>query len=183
MMGEVTQDERAWYDVLGKFKDKAAEFQTLYNQVLQTADIAAKNPALLADYNKLVSYGATVRKGITNVTATVDTGYNWLKNTIGMDAVMTDSRLGFLPVIPLAVVAASIAAMTKFATDTYIYMDKVNQFKTLEAKYGAAQAGALVAGMDKRGGLFDSIGGAVLPGLVIAGVALFIFRKQIFGRQ
>lgn len=168
-------DDRSWYDVIGKFKDKASEFSSAYQQIKNSSAIVANNPTLKAENARLLKIGATIAEKIQNITGAVDKSYDWLKTSLGFDAV--NDQLGVLPAIPIAVAVAAVAAMTKFLTDAYIYLDKVEKFEQLQKQVGPDKAASIIAKLDERTSIMGSMFKGVAPILLIAGI-WFYFRGK-----
>lgn len=175
-MGEKT---REWYDVTGKLKDKAKEFQVAYEKLTGSASAVEKNPALKAERVALLNKGNIIRTKVLEITGSIDSAYTWLKSSVGLSGLSQDSGLGILPMIPIAIAAASVAAMTKFISDTYIYLDKVQKFDVLEKKYGAERAANIVARLAPSGNFMELLTSRLIPIVVIGGGLIYLLKRRV----
>lgn len=162
-----------WYDILGRFKAKAAEFGAMYNRLL--ASDPKGNLELEQQRERLLSFGDTVKEKVMTLTSSVDTAYNWVKNTIGL------GELGFIPaIVPVAAAGVAVAAMTKFISDALIYFDKADRWERIAKEHGAKAATSAITGLDP-----PMFGGAaamlksLLPFLMIGG-AVYFYRDKLF---
>lgn len=171
-----------WYDLLGKFKEKADEFSGIYDRLLKSGELIKGNPELTRERAQLLARAEKVKATVDTLTKTVDTAYSFLKNSMGLGNYSNESgngALGALPLIPVAVAAASIAAMTKIIADALLYLNKAQRFEELSKQHGPDTALKIIKGLDPRstfaGDLVKSLG----PFILIAG-GVWFFRDRIF---
>ncbi len=179
--GESTE----WYDLLGRFKAKAAEFSSAYTRVVNSQDAVKNNPELLKERAKLLTVADKVKTTVEGLTQSVDTAYNFLKNTMGLGNYaneMGSNALGALPLIPLAASGIAIAGMTKVISDSLIYLDKVDRYDRLEKEHGPEKALRIFKGIadaTKTPAFGIELGKSLAPLLLIAG-GVYFFRDKIF---
>lgn len=97
-----------WQDQYNELKAKAREFLNLYNDLEKRSSIAAKNPALNAEYNSLMSKGSYIKSTIEGI--------------LGSDSM---AQLNAIPLIPIAAVLAAIAAITAWLAPAYTMQKKL----------------------------------------------------------
>lgn len=167
------QEQRAWYDVLGKFRDAVARFDQVMARLRAQQSVAARHPQLSAEYNALMRAAAATQARIVYVRNASANVLNWIKGVFGF------SGLGFVPLIPLAVVAAAVAAIAKITSDAWTLSKKLDQVTQLQAQ-GVSPARAVELATKTAGGgslLSFNLGGFA-PWLLIGGVVL-LFAPQI----
>ena len=118
----------AWYDVLGQFKAKFQEFLNVRNSLIQQYAVVKDNPALYAEWKKLMARSDTIYNAATSVNNQIKSGMDWLKDTFGIN--LSGAELGFIPVvIGVAGVAAAVATMTYFITDYLQFNSRLEVYK------------------------------------------------------
>lgn len=170
------ENETAWYDVIGKFKAKADEFDKLRADLEKNRVIAAKDPALQTEYNDLMDRSLSIRDKIRSITSSVNGAWQWLKDAVGLDGL---NELGFLPLIPIAVVAGSVTLMVKWISDAYEFNRKMEEIAKLQSKGVSAQQAANIVGQAGGGfSLFSA--GTVSKVLLVGGVGtvLYLIAKK-----
>jgi len=155
-------DQTAWYNVIGQFENYAAQFQTSYADMVQQADfISTQSQDVQDEYQALLQRFANTQSDITTVQAglndiknalagawsvvtgvwanvsgnlkTVSTGvWGSIKSFIGLSG--EDDGLGFLPLIPIAIVAAAITALALILSDYATFSQKVALLKQYVAQ-------------------------------------------------
>lgn len=119
-----------WDSILADFKAKAAEFKNAFDFLVNNPSKFANNAALNSQRNTLIQTGQVIRATIETTTSAIDKAnqlLNSFKNMIGL------SGLGVIPVVlPIAVVAGSVAAITYWLTQFYslqktMYNDLIQQ--------------------------------------------------------
>ena len=168
--------------MLDEFKARATEFAKQFSFLQGKSAVVARHPKLKADYTALMDRGAWVRSAIEKVTGATDTVVGWFKNLLGGVEVETRS-LGFLPLVPVAIIAASTAAIAKWMSDAYVFGRKLRAVEDLEAKGLSPQEAAELVKGQEGAGLFNfSLGGAAMPVYVLGIGALaylmWRFRKR-----
>lgn len=175
-------DERAWYDVIGKFHDYTAKFWTAYNQLKSTHIDAAKYPELSELQLDLLRRASEVRMTIQNITGSIDGAWTWLKSKFGFNGLADaayQTGLGALPLIPIAAVVGAVTLITKWLLDFDTFNKKLAEVKRLEAKgYSSAQASEIVE--KTYGGSFFNLGNVGTVAVVgVVGLLLFINRDKL----
>jgi len=171
-------EEVAWYNLVGQFRAKAQQFEQIYNKLMSDQSYALSNPALASDYRALLQIGRVTRAKIIATRNKIDSVIGWLKGLVGMN------ELGFIPLIPIAIVAASLAAITKWVTDAYAMSARIDEAKRLEAKGVPPERAAKIAGRrvaSQGGGLVGSLLG-IHPGWLIAGAIAVVALPPLITR-
>lgn len=106
---------KEWDQNIQRLKDKATEFQTLYNKLAQKREIAAKNPELQKAYDKLMKSGDVIRTSLEKVTQAIDFGAGFLFGGRPPD---TDQMNGVW-LVPVIVLTTGVTAMTAWITSAY----------------------------------------------------------------
>ena len=167
-------DSIAWYDVIGKFRYYARKFSEAYNSLVNSRVDPKKYPALASERNDLLRRGYDIKATIQSITSKIDAVYNWIKS---IDLNPFDG-LGFLPLIPIAVVVASVALMSKFIFDYATFTRRLSEVKRLETRgYSSGQASTIV---DKAAGdqsLFN-IGRGLPVAFIIGLIGLALAKKK-----
>lgn len=191
----ITPDQQtAWYNIIGQFEARAQQFLSA-RQDLDSIDPAALTPDMQAQYQSLQGRAASIQNTITTVQNALADVKNALAGawdavtgvwsqavqiapltsaanpavTEGMSpmtaALLEGFGLGFLPLIPIAIVAAALAAMTYFLTD-----------------YGKFKTNAALVAQGKKplstGGLTSSVGTLVW---IAAGIAALVLLPRLIG--
>jgi len=164
---------------LESFKTRAAEFMQTFNFLKGKEPVIARHPELKSDYTSLMDKGDWVRAAIEKVTSGVDALTGWFRSTFG--AASAD-QLGFVPLIPLAVIAASTAAIAKWMSDAYTFSRRLSAIEKLEAGgMSPQQAADLVAAQEPAGLLNFKLGGAMPVYIIGIGALAYLmwrFRKR-----
>ena len=176
-----TPDDSAWYDVIIKFKNYTTKFTENYNR-LKTINIdPSRYPALADEQLELLKRGTTVKANINKITNTIDDAWTWLKSKFGFDGlndVATLSHgLGFVPLIPIAVVAGSVTLLVKWILDYSEFVKRYDYATELEQKgYSTTQINELMTGITQEKPLIDF--GKAMPVLIIAGLGIFVIMNK-----
>jgi len=165
-------DKQADKSALEKFRDKARIFQVKLKNLQSMKNDVKKYPALQAEYNELVGKGSSIRSTIRTITGGVDNVVSWWNSIFGSDTKL--NSMGFLPLIPIAIVAGSVAAMGKWARDAYMFNRRFEEIKRLEKKgISPGKAAEIVAGKEPRG-IVAGVAREVMIPVTLAGVALTV---------
>lgn len=164
MLAAVDQDQTEWYDVWGKLKSAAADLDSAVAELQSRRSYAMSRPELAADYNSQMSDIESARSRVT-----------WLRDTIrsvlGAFGVQLDG-LGFVPLIPIAVVTAGVAYIANLAASAWSLTKRIDEQQRLEAQgMTPQQASAIITRNAEAGTLTGAIKEAV-PALVVLGVGL-----------
>jgi hypothetical protein len=155
--------------LIEKFRFKVGDFLAAVNELAARAPEAAKNPTLKREYDALMSRAGTIKNTVQTVTGLVDKALIAFRSVTGMDG------LGFIPLLPVAVIGAAVAAIAKWTTDAYTLTQRLNEVKRLEASgMSPQQAAATVAAIAPKpffGGLPP-----LLPIAALVGLAFVVWR-------
>lgn len=165
-MSDVSKDK----NIIDRFRDRAVEFNRLYNTLsAQGSDVVNNYPAVAAEYNKLITSGDAIRDSISTVTGGIDSVVSWYNSLFGKDEGL--KGFGLLPLVPIAVVATSVAAMGKWGRDVFLFQRRLTEIKRLEEQgMPPGRAADIVGG--KAPGVFAGITREVMVPLTIGGVSL-----------
>lgn len=120
----------AWWNVVEQFKSAAAAMESHYRRLVSLADYAASRPALKAQFDALMRRASTLRSNVARIRAQLGAAVDWVRS---MGAAAGLSGLGVLPLIGIAAIAAAIALVTKWSTDTLAFFRAVDEQRRLEA--------------------------------------------------
>lgn len=167
--------EAQWWDVIGKFKAKVAEFESVYNKITQQKNIAAQSPTLAGEFNTWMSRAQPVKKQIDYWSGIINTAANWLRGNVLGDLA------GFW--FPAALVVGFIGTMAVITRDGWVFSRKM--------EFVEKQTAAGVSLTDAVENANKMAGGRLVPWLnidtkylalgagVIGGVWLFLqWRKS-----
>jgi len=137
MEEQLTQND---VSLLNRFKAKATEFMAAIDK-LYTIDNVPAN--LQEEYSGLISTANIIQGTISTITGTVDSVTGFFSDYFGFDGVSNvrdyingnrqNNALGFVPLIPVALISGALAAMTKFISDVYVFERKITEQKRLES--------------------------------------------------
>jgi len=116
------QDEAAWYNVIGKLKAKAAEFNQVYNRLVSQRPIAAKSPALTTEYNKWFDRAFDIKVGLEKYETVVDQVLRFFK----LDWLFSGLGGPWLIGASIAGAATFVATMTVVVRDGWIFSRKLD---------------------------------------------------------
>ena len=129
-MGSLFEKEE-WLNAVALLRNKASEFEKLESAIMNTFYIASNSPELLDEYDSLLFKAEIIRNTIKTVTEGIDYVFK-VFNTVFND---TDtSGLGFIPLVPIAVILAAIASITYWVNDAVKYLSKINEVKRIESE-------------------------------------------------
>src|SRR5882762_9455938 len=122
----------AWYDVIGRWTQAATDFQNYFDELTSEANasfIATQDDATKQEYLDLLDRAEKTRRTIMYVQGALnDVKYAlqgaWSALKGAWQGAQDYVGLGFLPLIPIAVVAAALAAVTIWITDYLQFRDK-----------------------------------------------------------
>lgn len=128
-------EEQSYFQArIAAFKAKAQEFGNAFNALLNMEQRASVDPNLKAEWETLSQRGFALKDKVNFVTSKIDAAVNWFKSSFGEYEAPEQSELGILPavaLIPIAVIATSIALLTKFISDVYIFNKKISEAERL----------------------------------------------------
>ena len=155
------------------FKAKVAKFVTTFDFLESKRWMVARHPKIKADYDALQKKGVWIKSVIEKATGGADTVKGWWTSVFG-----EASGLGLLPLIPVAVIAASSAMIAKWMSDAFMMAKKLNAIEKLEARgVPPAEASAIVERLSPSALLDFRLGGLSITTIVVMGAALFLLLK------
>ena len=181
MVDQVTQNDAADPSMIEAFKTRARDFWSQWELLgNKQQDIKKLSPEIQKEYNDLLERGSTIRNSVETVTGLIDkataayqSSKEWISDLFGLG----ENGLGFLPVlIPVAVIAGSLAAMGKWLSDAYQFNRKMEEIEKLQARgVDPVTASKIIDRVTPAGlSLTTSLG---LPVLLIGGFFIFNFLK------
>ena len=123
-----------WNAKVNELKQAVSQFETLYSKLQGQSAIAKTDPALYAEYSSLMSRGNYVKTVITDTLQKLGSALSYAKSVVGMQGM---GNLGALPLVPIAVIAGSLALITKWVTDASATSRKLD---LLQQSYNDAKA-------------------------------------------
>lgn len=124
-------EEEKWLNAVNVLQQKAGNFNQLFNRVLNSERTATVTPNLYNEYTGLVDRGRTIKNTISTTTSAIDTVYGFVTEALGKKQADSLSGLGFIPLIPIAIITGAIAAITYWINDAVKYLDKTAQVESL----------------------------------------------------
>lgn len=150
----------AWYDAVGLFRQKAAQFERNYQGLLAQKSFIDAHPDLAPQWRALVTSGAQTRARIqtinsaidavdngiqsvasdvadaaASVTGTVSSWWSDIKSAVGLNG--APRGLGFLPILvgaaSAAAIAVAVAAITKWSLDALKFKQRMDEVRRLES--------------------------------------------------
>jgi len=160
------------------------EFQNTLRELLSLQNVAAQSPELNEQYNALVSRGNTVNAVIRNAVASVQGIAQWVRENMGLELNSPPPPmlhgLGFVQVIPLAIIGGVVAATALAAAwivDARSGIEKIRSLQALAETVPEYQRAEVISGALKQsGGLTGAISGVqnlIVIGALIAGAIYF----------
>ena len=119
---------------------------------------------MVEEKESLLKYARYIKKGIEAIFGTIEE----LENV----------GLGLLPLIPIAVVAASLAAIAKWTYDYNIFMKKIQEQRRLEADGIDPVTASNIVAKKNAPGFFNLNTKKLLPIAAIAGAFFWFNRKR-----
>lgn len=163
-----------WQRQVNRLKDKAAEFSRVFTKLEQRQPLAEQSPVLKHRYDRVMKLGLNVRQTVQGITGKIDAALRGFQDLFGLSPNM--AGMGAVPLVPIAVIAGAIAAITAWLTDAYA-LDR--QLDSLDSQIKAG-VDPVVAGdnIAKSGDqplidVANPFKGAT--GLILGGVALYFF--------
>jgi hypothetical protein len=201
----------AWYNIIAQWEQKVAQFTAAQSDLAaQASSIAALPANVQADYASLVSRGDTLRSTISGiqqaladvknaltgawnyvtgvwgqvssaVSATVPAGSSLFETVSPYMMGGGLGSLGLFQLIPIAIVAASVAALGYWLDDYLQFHDKLALAKQYQQQgVPPDQAAALIDQVfGSKGGLTSSLGTVAIIVAVVAGL---VFLPRLIGQ-
>lgn len=178
LIGNTEEEKSEWYDIVGQFRERATEFKSAFNTLLQQAQFTAPNPQLHNEWNTLTNRGMNIKNKIQSITNTIDQVTSWIDSVFG--ELDTNNNLGALNAvwIPIAIVVAGVTAISKWTFDYVTFMNKLAEIKRLQTEQNLTPAAAVaivnkIEGQSKIMSMIQSI----LP-FVLLGGAIILNRGK-----
>lgn len=119
-------------DVTAEFSRRANEFMAVYQRLVERAEWA-QGSAYAAEYQDVRSAAETVRSNIEYVAGLIRTAMEYA----GIESPQQLQGLGFVQLIPIALVAAAIAAVTETLARMYAFLEtSQTDFKKWQIEHG-----------------------------------------------
>lgn len=154
-----------WSAKVNELKARAAEFMQLFNDLSSRADQAAA-AGMSAEYNALMSRGASIKAQVQQVTSAIDNVYNSVSNLFGLSGAGF-GELGIIPLIPIAIIVGAIALLVKWISDAYTMRNKLAAATAAGAN--AAQLTQIATG--SSGSIFSTL---TSPGSLMGNAGVFL---------
>lgn len=187
------QESAAWYDVLSKFRQVAAEFETAYRDIQiqpipASAALAAERATLLQRFHSTANTVRQIRASLDDVLAALSGAWDrvsgvwdWASKSLSFNGGL--QGLG-LPIIPIAFVVSAVAYITYLLTDYAKYTKNVAVYNSALASGATpAQAAAVSAQVAASGGPslasgLQSFGGGLVMLAAAVGAGLFFYSRR-----
>lgn len=159
-----------WQKQVDELKAKAATFMAMFTRLGQLAHVAARDPVTKAQYDILMARGASIKAKIESITRAIDNMYGAASSLF--NGVGNTEGLGFLPLIPIAVIAGAVTLISVWLIDALSMSQKLQAAESAGAN--AAQITSIATGSGGTNGTFlDKVtGGSSM--LKNAGILLLI---------
>ncbi len=168
---------------IGGFKAKAKMFWQLWTKLDGQQDIVARqSPYMQGEYKDLMERGTSIRNKIEWTTGLIDkaaSAYSSVKDWISsqFNGVDDDQGMGIIPIIPIAIIAASISAMGYWISDAYKFSKKLAEIQRLENRgLTSEKAAEVVERTLASKGFFSGSGKMLFP--ILLGIGVFIMIKK-----
>lgn len=165
----------SWESTLAEFKKKAADFKTALDFLKNPTTVSNTSSALDAERKKLIASGDVIKSTIEKTTSAIDAANRTLstvKTAVGLDG------LGVLPlVLPVAVVAAAITAISYWLTDFDRLRTKMYTDLQASGKTPAEAAKILSTLPGQQSSISNGIVKTLAPLFLIGGVIYVFFKK------
>lgn len=167
----------SWDDlnVVQTLRDKAAQFSNAYSYLLSVSPLVKAHPELATDYNNLISRGSTLRSAVTSLLTQIEGAIKTVESLIpGF------SGLGIIPIIiPIAIIATTIALLGKWITDYITFAKKLQQIQEM-VKGGLTpqQAVSVVSQAAETPGLLGQLISPQIGWIILGGLAIMVFASM-----
>lgn len=165
-MGAVTPEQKNWMDTLTDYKAKAAEFAALYDDLKAKESRMVKEMKTRDEYQRLVERGGWIQSTITTIGAKVDETLAYLRGLMGNSV----QGLGLVWLIPVAVVAGSVALMGSWISDTYQFNKRFEEIHRLESMGYTPEQAAAIYERTQGQTFFSGLKYLTLPAAILGGI-------------
>jgi len=162
--------EEEWDDAVNAWKAKVAEFEEAVD-MLAADKAAADATGDSAEWRTLWDRAQTVKAAVEYLAQKLGETIDWTRGVFGLQGM---AAMGFLPLVPVAVIFASIAALSYFINDFAQFHSKMNYAR--EHGLAPKETMSFLTG----GGVLDTIKGGALW-VMAAGAAIY-FGPMILKR-
>lgn len=164
--------------------DAGNQFAATYAELQSYADAAQQSPELATQYSDLMSRGNYINTVISDAVASVQGIVQWVKDNVGTDISGSLQGLGFVQLIPAAILAAVVAATAlavAWITDARSAITKIQALQSLALTVPPDQRASVInSALKQSGGLTDTLKQGttllVVGGVIAAGI---FFAPQI----
>lgn len=162
---DVQEWTQEWQNAVDNFKNKAKTFLSTFDRLKLREKTAQSDPKLKSDYDSLMAKGQWLYGAISNLAQSID----------GATKSGLMNGLGLLPLIPLAIIAGTLTAITAWLTNAYIIDRKLD---AAEAAIDSGQSGEdLLHAVNKKGSLVNVEMGSMAMWALI-GITGFVVYTQ-----
>lgn len=171
--------------LLNRFKSKADEFMRALDKLNSLNDVPAN---LEEEFSGLRLTADIVGGTINTITTTIDSVTGFFSDFFNFDGVgatrdyinnKPTNGMGLIPLVAPAMIAGSIAAMTKFISDVYVFERKITEQKRLVSTGVSAQDAANIVDKISGQGMIKQLQGLAKPLAFAAG--LFFISRMVKG--
>lgn len=139
-------DSQEWQDAVVKLRKKASEFNSIFYDV-ESSNVSG-NSELQSEKDSLLWKGRAIKNTIENITSGIDAVYRAAQGS-GLSGAVNLGNVGFLPLIPIAVILSAIGAITYWVNDAIKYLNKVQRVEDYkQAGYSTVEANEMVFGSE-----------------------------------
>lgn len=163
--------QREWSSAVNTLRVKGAALEQVYNDLLKVRP--PDNSQLLARYNALLERALVTKNSVIGTTNLIDNVYKAAQNTLDDQQLANLNGLGFLPLIPIAVITGSIAGVTYWINDAVQYLDKTERIEKL-VQEGASSDAAYTQVYGKEFNIMEYV-----PWLIGGTVTLLLMPRVI----
>jgi hypothetical protein len=166
-------------------------FQQTMQDLLAVQNQAAQDPDLKSQYDDLVSRGGTVNSTITAAVRGVQNVVQWVKDNTGSDISASTTAppslqgLGFIQVIPLAIIGGVIAATALAAAWIVDARSAIGKIQAMQA--AGLTPDQISVALKQSGGLTGAVSSAtgflVVLGIIAAGVYFAPELKKLVSKR
>lgn len=155
------------------WRGKVAQFQQALAQFIDNRSDAVAL-GFGQEWNELYSRASAAQSTLTYIANALESAYSWVRDVFGMSGM---GRLGVVPMIPVAVVTGSIAALAYIISDLMKFNQKIALAKT--ANYSPSQVNEML----ESGGIISNAASRnLMLTVLIGGAALYFLPRLMKGK-
>lgn len=167
--------------MMENFKQRALVFSRTLEDLKKRESIARSNPAEYQKYREYVASGENIKRRIQQITGGVDSVVSWFTSLFDGNTARDAGQLGILPLIPIAIITASLAWMGSWIKDALAFNRRMDAIANLESRGVSPGEAAKIINKSMPGGFMETLAKEVKTPIVI-GLGLFgiylILKKQ-----